>query len=137
MGLKTPLYDTHVSSRAKIIDFGGWDMPLSYGSQLEEHHAVRRDAGVFDVIDAGGLKVYRLKSCVFQLCSIVGLFQSSGDAAHPKQHAFANGIRYLAAHYNIRDGEAAARAEYAEGFFEDASFICGEVDNAVGDDDVD
>jgi aminomethyltransferase len=49
MGLKTPLYDTHVSAHAKIIDFGGWDMPLHYGSQIEEHHAVRRDAGLFDV----------------------------------------------------------------------------------------
>ena len=49
MGLKTPLYDTHVSQGAKIIDFGGWDLPLSFGSQLEEHHAVRRDAGMFDV----------------------------------------------------------------------------------------
>lgn len=49
MGLKTPLYDTHVAAGAKIIDFGGWDMPLNYGSQLEEHRAVRRDAGIFDV----------------------------------------------------------------------------------------
>jgi aminomethyltransferase len=49
MGLKTPLYDTHVSAHAKIVDFGGWDMPLNYGSQIEEHHAVRRDAGIFDV----------------------------------------------------------------------------------------
>src|SRR5580698_10879364 len=49
MGLKTPLYDIHVSAHAKIVDFGGWDMPLSYGSQIGEHHAVRRDAGVFDV----------------------------------------------------------------------------------------
>jgi aminomethyltransferase len=49
MGLKTPLYDSHVSAHAKIIDFGGWDMPLHYGSQIEEHHAVRRDAGLFDV----------------------------------------------------------------------------------------
>jgi aminomethyltransferase len=62
MGLKTPLYDTHVASRAKIIDFGGWDMPLSYGSQLEEHHAVRKDAGIFDVshmcvIDLSGARV--------------------------------------------------------------------------------
>jgi aminomethyltransferase len=49
MGLKTPLYDTHVQQGAKIVDFGGWDMPLHYGSQIEEHHAVRRDAGMFDV----------------------------------------------------------------------------------------
>jgi len=49
MGLKTPLYDTHVREGAKLVDFGGWDMPLHYGSQLEEHQAVRRDCGVFDV----------------------------------------------------------------------------------------
>jgi aminomethyltransferase len=49
MGLKTPLYDTHVQQGAKIVDFGGWDMPLHYGSQLDEHHTVRRDAGMFDV----------------------------------------------------------------------------------------
>jgi aminomethyltransferase len=49
MGKRTPLYDTHVASGAKIVDFGGWDMPLAYGSQIEEHHAVRRDAGMFDV----------------------------------------------------------------------------------------
>jgi aminomethyltransferase len=49
MGLKTPLFDRHVSQGAKIVDFGGFDMPLHYGSQIEEHHRVRRDAGVFDV----------------------------------------------------------------------------------------
>ena len=49
MGHRTPLYETHVASNARIVDFGGWDMPLHYGSQIEEHHAVRRDAGMFDV----------------------------------------------------------------------------------------
>jgi aminomethyltransferase len=49
MGNKTPLYPKHLEAGAKIIDFGGWDMPLHYGSQLEEHHAVRKDCGVFDV----------------------------------------------------------------------------------------
>jgi aminomethyltransferase len=49
MGLKTPLYDTHVAAGARMVDFGGWDMPVNYGSQIEEHHAVRRDAGMFDV----------------------------------------------------------------------------------------
>lgn len=49
MGLKTPLYDTHVAAGARLVDFGGWDMPVHYGSQMEEHHAVRRDAGMFDV----------------------------------------------------------------------------------------
>ena len=49
MGSKTPLYEKHVEAGARIVDFGGWDMPLHYGSQKEEHHAVRRRAGVFDV----------------------------------------------------------------------------------------
>lgn len=46
---RTPLYDTHLACGAKTVDFGGWDMPVNYGSQIEEHHAVRRDAGMFDV----------------------------------------------------------------------------------------
>jgi aminomethyltransferase len=49
MGNRTPLYDTHVRLGAKIVDFGGWDMPLHYGSQIEEHHKVRTGAGMFDV----------------------------------------------------------------------------------------
>jgi len=46
---RTPLFDTHVASGAKMVDFGGWEMPVNYGSQIEEHHAVRRHAGMFDV----------------------------------------------------------------------------------------
>lgn len=49
MGFKTPLFETHVAAGARMVDFGGWDMPVNYGSQIEEHHAVRRDAGMFDV----------------------------------------------------------------------------------------
>jgi len=49
MGQRTPLYDQHLALGAKVVDFGGWDMPLHYGSQVEEHHQVRRDCGVFDV----------------------------------------------------------------------------------------
>jgi aminomethyltransferase len=45
----TPLNQTHREMNAKMVDFGGWDMPLHYGSQLEEHHKVRKDAGMFDV----------------------------------------------------------------------------------------
>ncbi len=46
---KTPLHASHVASGARMVDFHGWDMPLHYGSQLEEHHQVRRGAGMFDV----------------------------------------------------------------------------------------
>ncbi|MEJ1096224.1 MULTISPECIES: glycine cleavage system aminomethyltransferase GcvT [unclassified Pseudoxanthomonas] len=49
MTQKTILNDTHRALGAKMVDFGGWDMPIHYGSQIEEHHQVRRDAGMFDV----------------------------------------------------------------------------------------
>lgn len=46
---QTPLNPQHRAAGARMVDFGGWDMPVHYGSQIEEHHAVRRDAGMFDV----------------------------------------------------------------------------------------
>ena len=49
MSRKTIYNDTHRALGAKMVDFGGWDMPIHYGSQIEEHHQVRRDAGMFDV----------------------------------------------------------------------------------------
>ncbi|MCG6971056.1 MAG: glycine cleavage system aminomethyltransferase GcvT [Gammaproteobacteria bacterium] len=49
MGQKTALYDNHVAAGGKMVDFAGWEMPIHYGSQIEEHHQVRRDAGMFDV----------------------------------------------------------------------------------------
>ena len=49
MGRKTPLFALHQELGARIVDFGGWDMPVQYGSQIGEHHAVRRASGVFDV----------------------------------------------------------------------------------------
>jgi aminomethyltransferase len=45
---QTPLHPAHRAAGARLVDFAGWDMPLHYGSQLEEHHVVRRDAGMFD-----------------------------------------------------------------------------------------
>ncbi len=46
---KTPLNAIHRAASARMVDFGGWDMPVNYGSQIDEHHAVRSDAGMFDV----------------------------------------------------------------------------------------
>jgi aminomethyltransferase len=45
---RTPLFSAHCAAGARLVDFAGWEMPLHYGSQLEEHHAVRCDAGMFD-----------------------------------------------------------------------------------------
>lgn len=49
MAQRTALYASHLAAGAKMVDFFGWDMPINYGSQIEEHHAVRQDAGMFDV----------------------------------------------------------------------------------------
>jgi aminomethyltransferase len=49
MGRRTPLFELHQELGARLVDFGGWDMPVQYSSQIGEHHAVRRSAGVFDV----------------------------------------------------------------------------------------
>jgi aminomethyltransferase len=85
MGLKTVLYDTHVLQGAKIVDFGGWEMPLHYGSQIEEHHAVRRDAGMFDVshmcvIDLTGDRVREFLQGL--LANDVGRLKTPGKALY-------------------------------------------------------
>ena len=49
MSQKTVLYDKHVEYGGKMVDFAGWQMPVNYGSQMDEHHQVRQDAGMFDV----------------------------------------------------------------------------------------
>lgn len=54
---QTPLYKQHVKAGAKLVDFAGWEMPLHYGSQIEEHHHVRQQAGLFDVSHMGVVDV--------------------------------------------------------------------------------
>jgi aminomethyltransferase len=59
MSQHTPLFQEHLAAGGKMVDFAGWSMPVTYGSQIDEHHAVRREAGMFDVshmtiIDVGG-----------------------------------------------------------------------------------
>ncbi|MGB9097619.1 glycine cleavage system aminomethyltransferase GcvT [Erwinia sp.] len=49
MTQQTPLFEQHQACGARMVDFHGWMMPLHYGSQMDEHHAVRTDAGMFDV----------------------------------------------------------------------------------------
>jgi len=46
---ETPLNKAHQKMGARLVDFGGWNMPVHYGSQIDEHHQVRKDAGMFDV----------------------------------------------------------------------------------------
>lgn len=54
---RTPFYKHHVKAGARLVDFVGWEMPLHYGSQIEEHHYVRRHAGLFDVSHMGVVDV--------------------------------------------------------------------------------
>lgn len=46
---RTPLFAAHLAAGARMVDFSGWEMPINYGSQIDEHHQVRQDAGMFDV----------------------------------------------------------------------------------------
>jgi len=85
LGRRTPLYDLHVELGARMVDFGGWDMPVNYGSQIEEHHAVRRDAGIFDVshmcvIDARGSRVREFLSKL--VANDVARLTTSGKALY-------------------------------------------------------
>lgn len=81
----TPLHTTHIEAGARMVDFGGWDMPVNYGSQIEEHHAVRTDAGIFDVshmrvVDISGAQVRAFLRYV--LANNVEKLQQSGKALY-------------------------------------------------------
>jgi aminomethyltransferase len=54
---KTPLHDRHVALGARMVPFAGWEMPVQYEGVIQEHKAVRTDAGVFDVSHMGELEV--------------------------------------------------------------------------------
>jgi len=85
MGLRTPLHESHVRDGARIIDFGGWDMPLHYGSQIEEHHAARRDAAMFDVSHMGIIELTgeRVRAFLrYLLANDVGKLGSPGKAIY-------------------------------------------------------
>ena len=55
--LRTPLTDWHASHNGRMVEFGGWEMPVQYSSIVDEHHAVRKAAGLFDISHMGRLKL--------------------------------------------------------------------------------
>ncbi|MBF0424908.1 MAG: glycine cleavage system aminomethyltransferase GcvT [Magnetococcales bacterium] len=65
MPRRTPLYDQHLAHGAKMVDFAGWEMPLHYGSQVREHHAVRRGLGAFDVSHMGVIDIVGTEATSF------------------------------------------------------------------------
>ncbi len=85
MTLKTILYEEHIALGGKMVDFSGWQMPLHYGSQIEEHHQVRRAAGMFDVshmmvVDLNGTQVREFMR--FLLANDVGPASTPGKAMY-------------------------------------------------------
>ena len=92
---KTVLNDTHRRLGAKMVDFGGWDMPLHYGSQIEEHHAVRRDCGMFDVSHMCAVDVSGKQAKAFLLRLIannVDRLKESGKALYSAMLNEAGGV---------------------------------------------
>ncbi|MEO8344269.1 MAG: glycine cleavage system aminomethyltransferase GcvT [Betaproteobacteria bacterium] len=82
---QTPLNATHRAFGARMVDFGGWDMPVNYGSQIDEHHAVRSDAGMFDVshmraVDLTGARARDLLR--YALANNVDKLQAPGKALY-------------------------------------------------------
>lgn len=85
MASKTVLFNKHLASKAKMVDFYGWEMPINYGSQIEEHHAVRQDAGMFDVSHMTVVDVTGTDACAFLrklLANDVAKLQVAGKALY-------------------------------------------------------
>jgi len=85
MTQKTILNDTHRALGAKMVDFGGWDMPIHYGSQLEEHHAVRGGCGMFDVAHMAAVDLHGPRTREFLralLANDVAKLKAAGKALY-------------------------------------------------------
>lgn len=92
---QTPLHARHLEEGARMVDFGGWHMPIRYGSQIDEHHAVRRDAGMFDVshmtiVDLDGARVTDLLRRL--VANDVGKLDRAGRALYTCMLTPAGGI---------------------------------------------
>ncbi len=83
MSKQTPLYNSHIAVGARMVDFGGWEMPINYGSQIEEHNRVRQAAGMFDVshmtvVDINGSQARHFLS--YLLANDVARLKNPGQA---------------------------------------------------------
>ncbi|MCF2948063.1 glycine cleavage system aminomethyltransferase GcvT [Paraglaciecola aquimarina] len=92
---KTVLHAKHLESKAKMVDFHGWEMPINYGSQIEEHHAVRQDSGMFDVshmtiVDVTGVDAQNYLR--FLLANDVAKLQDKGKALYSGMLNHAGGV---------------------------------------------
>ncbi len=72
---RTPLYDEHVKSKAKIVDFAGWEMPIQYKGIIEEHDTVRNHVGIFDVSHMGEIEISGPRA--FEFCQTIACNDAS------------------------------------------------------------
>ena len=108
MTQKTVLNDAHRRFGAKMVDFGDWDMPLHYGSQIEEHHAVRRDCGMFDVSHMCAVDVAGADAQAFLLrllANNVSKLKTPGKALYSAMLNDAGGVVDDLIVYFIADGQ--------------------------------
>lgn len=92
---KTPLHAAHLELQARMVEFYGWEMPINYGSQIEEHNAVRKDAGMFDVshmtiVDVTGPQA--LPYLRYLLANDVAKLQQKGKALYSGMLNEAGGV---------------------------------------------
>ena len=76
---QTPLHATHEKLGTSFTDFGGWEMPLKYGSELEEHRAVRNDVGIFDLSHMGEITVQGPDAAAFLDYTLISNFSALKD----------------------------------------------------------
>ncbi|MBA55494.1 MAG: glycine cleavage system protein T [Pseudomonadales bacterium] len=111
MANRTALYDSHLQAGAKMVDFGGWDMPINYGSQIEEHNKVRTDAGMFDVSHMTVVDVQGEGSKAFLqylLANDVAKLKTPGKALYSGMLNVDGGVIDDLIVYNMQDGHAHA-----------------------------
>ena len=107
MSKRTALYSWHVAAGAKMVDFAGWEMPLHYGSQMDEHHCVRRAAGMFDVshmtvVDVSGARAHAFLR--YLLANDVALLKKPGRALYSCLLNDAGGILDDLIVYSLAEG---------------------------------
>ena len=107
MNKRTALYQQHLDSNAKIVDFSGWDMPIHYGSQLAEHRQVREECGVFDVshmtvVDVDGVEAESFLR--YLLCNDVSKLDQPGKALYSGMLNYKGGVIDDLIVYAMEDG---------------------------------
>src|SRR5262249_1836661 len=119
-------------------DEGTHEFPVHLRGDLFRVHALfmEKRACVLHAIDSRGFNFNLFEACSRQLVAIFVLFQCSGNATHPQQHALAEFRIDRAARHDIGHRKSPSWLEHAEGLAQNLILVCGEIDDTVGDDNV-